>query len=272
MPGTDLSGLPRREFAIACSGGMHDVVYESGQLTAPAHDMEAERTAQALGADIPECLHAVRAWNNEPRAGMEWAGFVDPIGFKNTRRAAHIDTFKRYRGAVSQLGDKAIKSLNEMVSSIAWAGVMAGLPDELSRLWVASRILHSPASRHACVQTMVGHILNGFSLDDPVAMSDILHGRIACTGVPAVLPKWRPGQSVDLGRMIYEDISISSYQARFGVALEAASLAMVRGHAYRRMEMEKLMSAFHEKTMLMRMMMAECKVVAEIGAVYVRRP
>lgn len=63
MPAPWWSPLPAASASRACSGAVHRVRWEAGELTLPDHgDARAEETLQALGGRVPACVRVARAW------------------------------------------------------------------------------------------------------------------------------------------------------------------------------------------------------------------
>ena len=57
------SPLPAVTASRTCSGAVHCLRWESGELTLPDHgDARAEATLQALGGPVPACVRVARAW------------------------------------------------------------------------------------------------------------------------------------------------------------------------------------------------------------------
>ncbi len=59
-----LEQLPPASASVECSGTHHRLIWQAGQLTAPAHpDVDAERALAALGGASCGCLDLLTAWH-----------------------------------------------------------------------------------------------------------------------------------------------------------------------------------------------------------------
>jgi hypothetical protein len=173
--------LPPATAEIECNGAQHRITWRAGELSLEDHDLEAERTASALGGELPACLELYDAWgmsvsptllsallwpapDDEPLVG----GRLDMI--LQRLRQEMYSHLKNFAGVIGRAGGPSRAEIFNSLRLNMHHRLLVGVPPALRPALVATVLDRSDAMDDE-------HLVNELMLD--VHLKNLLGGVIA---------------------------------------------------------------------------------------------